>query len=365
MPDETVKKCLTLQEYLTMDRPKVKWLVEKLIPQPGLILLMGPPKLGKSFMALQLAMQLARGEDIFGFRTPKECIVLYIQLDTSEMIWRDRLDKLSKAGVTLPNGVIIPNPLIFKPPCIITQLESRNLLKGVLSECDPDLVILDVYREIHQNNENDSTEMKIVNDCIQEVFGTYSVILVHHSKKAYTNAESGDTGFSFDPINESRGSSGITGRADALWSLRKDHLRIVPRFEEPSTIYLTRLHNGLWSHQGQPMKETDFRTVRCLELMEKNPKQSPYKVFQQNKALLQSIGVGQATFYRILQDAKEKEVLAASQAPNEETSSPDDATVGQHCTPSSDLSHTGLSLSQNQSEPKSHDAAAESVSKQM
>lgn len=294
--------CVSLEQYLTMERPKVQWLVERFIPQPSLIILQAPPKAGKSFLALQIAMDLARGEDVLGFRTTKPCKVLYLQLDTSEMIWRDRLDKLVKNGISLPELVVMPNPVIFQLPCIITERKTRQVLNRLLTEATPDIVFLDVYREIHQNNENDSTEIKIVNDCIQEVFGAYAVVLIHHSKKAYVNAETGDTGYSFDPVNEGRGSSGIAGKADALWSLRKDHLRIVPRFDEPMTIYLDRAKNGLWiprAHQATPEAPKEDL---ARQLMQQHPQESPYKVYLSNQDVLKANGISQATFYRILQD---------------------------------------------------------------
>ena len=334
------KLVVSLDEYRSMPRPKVQWLVEGLIPKPGLIVLTAPPKMGKSFFALQVAINIARGEPVLGFQVPGPRRVLYLQLDTSELIWRDRLEKMYKSGITLPANVLMPNPSVFQLPCIITDSKSRETCRQLLKEAEPDLVVVDVYREVHQSNENDSTEMKIVNDRIQEVFGTYAVILVHHSKNAYVNAESGEESHASDPIAESRGSSGITGKADAIWSLRKDHLAIVPRFAGRQHIHLNHLPGGLWDLTHPGTSGGDRRTEECLALMEAHPKQSPYKVYQQHKARLQARGISQASFYRILQDAIENAAPSPSTTQYAEPSSPDDVTDEPHSTPSSESPHT-------------------------
>lgn len=338
------KLVVSLDEYRAMPRPKVQWLVEGLIPKPGLIVLTAPPKMGKSFFALQVAIHIAIGKPVLGFQVPGPRRVLYLQLDTSELIWRDRLEKMHKSGITLPVNVLMPNPAVFQLPCIITDSKSRETCRQLLKEAEPDLVVIDVYREVHQSNENDSTEMKIVNDRIQEVFGPYAVILVHHSKKAYVNAESGEESHVSDPIAESRGSSGITGKADAIWSLRKDHLAIVPRFAERQHIHLNHLPGGLWDLTHPGTSGGDRRTEECLALMEAHPKQSPYKVYQQYKARLQAKGISQASFYRILQDAIETAAPSPSIAQCATPSLPYGVAGELHSPPSSVPVHTAPTI---------------------
>ena len=50
----------TVDELLNADLPEQKWLVNELIPV-GLVSLAGRPKVGKSWMALQLAVAVATG----------------------------------------------------------------------------------------------------------------------------------------------------------------------------------------------------------------------------------------------------------------------------------------------------------------
>ena len=55
-----------------------EWLVKGLLPKEGLAILAGQPTAGKSFVALDLADKVARGEAAFGGRRTYQCGVAYI-----------------------------------------------------------------------------------------------------------------------------------------------------------------------------------------------------------------------------------------------------------------------------------------------
>ena len=76
-----------------MTRPSLNWVIHKLLPRPGLTILMGPPKLGKTFLALGIALAVVHGEPFLGQKTVPGR-VLYLQLDSSEAVWRERLKDL-------------------------------------------------------------------------------------------------------------------------------------------------------------------------------------------------------------------------------------------------------------------------------
>lgn len=69
-------KTYTLQELYA---EPICWLVEGLLA-PGLYFLGGSPKVGKSWLALQLCLAVCRGESFLGFRTRKS-EVLYLALE--------------------------------------------------------------------------------------------------------------------------------------------------------------------------------------------------------------------------------------------------------------------------------------------
>lgn len=69
----------TLQELYKQPIEPIPWVVENLLA-PGLYFLGGSPKVGKSWLALQLCLAVCRGEPFLGFET-KRNEVLYISLE--------------------------------------------------------------------------------------------------------------------------------------------------------------------------------------------------------------------------------------------------------------------------------------------
>ena len=67
----------------------VPFLVEDLLP-PGLHLLAGAPKIGKSWLALWLCLRVAQGEPLWNFST-RSCEVLYLCLEDSFQRIQSRL----------------------------------------------------------------------------------------------------------------------------------------------------------------------------------------------------------------------------------------------------------------------------------
>ena len=79
----------TAKELLESDAPPIEYVVDIIIAK-GLIVLSAKSKMGKSWLALQLAVAVASGEDFLGFNT-QQGGVLYIDLENAESIARSRL----------------------------------------------------------------------------------------------------------------------------------------------------------------------------------------------------------------------------------------------------------------------------------
>jgi len=300
------KDMLTLHQYTKMERPEIKWLIPDILPRPGLTVLMGPPFSGKSFLSLQLAIELGAGGRPFGHQLKAPVKVMYLQLDTSEMVWRDRLVGLQRSGVDMNVPVYMPHPDVVAPPLLISESGTKTQLDAALSVVQPDVVMIDVLRELHQFDENDSTSQKIVFDHIQTVFGKYSLILLHHSKKVF-----GDIA-DMDPIMLCRGSSYIPGRADAIWLLAGGKLKIVSRFDSESLWHTKRQANGFFD-----VSRADEHTVPStpapdpVEKLQhvhrvyrkKQTGQSDKQLYAIHKDELSDLGISEKTWYRLLGEA--------------------------------------------------------------
>ena len=72
--------------------PPIKWIVPDVLPE-GLTLLAGKPKLGKSWLALDMALAVAGGGSVLG----RECdpgAVLYLALEDNQRRLQRRLQRL-------------------------------------------------------------------------------------------------------------------------------------------------------------------------------------------------------------------------------------------------------------------------------
>lgn len=253
-------RVVTLNEYADLPRTQVDWIVEHLIPRPGLVMLMGPEKAGKSFLALDVAKCAASGESVFGYACKQDNRVLYLQFDTSETIWRDRIRKLRDAGYnTTPSNLVMVHPEDQLIPWNICSANGQKWLKDVLDTANPDLVIIDVLREIHGKDENDSTAMKEVGDALIRAFTGRAVLLVHHTKKL-----SSDMSFDVNIGALSRGSSYITGKVDAYWLLHDGRLKIVNRFDAGRTLRAIQLDSGIWAFPELERDEDNKKIILTL-----------------------------------------------------------------------------------------------------
>ena len=188
--------------------PGSKFLVDGLIPQ-GVHLISGAPKIGKSWLMLDLALKLAAGEPFCGMETTK-CGVLYLSLEDTLKRIQDRLMKLTDEA---------PSNLRFA----VTAGTIGNGLDTEISNYlrtypDTKLIIVDTLQKIRsQKNANscgvyagdydDISELKKISAA-----SDVSFLLVHHLRKQKDS----------DVFNQVSGSSGITGAVDTSFVLQRE-----------------------------------------------------------------------------------------------------------------------------------------------
>jgi len=83
----------TADELQDMRFPPPKWVVPGLIPE-GVTLFAGKPKVGKSWMALEIAVAIAAGRPCLGNLEPEVGDVLYAALEDNPRRLQRRHDKM-------------------------------------------------------------------------------------------------------------------------------------------------------------------------------------------------------------------------------------------------------------------------------
>lgn len=214
----------TAAELDKMNLPPVQWAVPGLLPA-GLSFLVAAPKMGKSWMALDLCLAVASGGEWLG-RKVNQGPTLYLDLEDSanraQARMRTLLDGFTAAPETCTFRLLAPilGPDLFK---ILDEWIAAN--PGAKVVC------IDTFQKIKpatgKNETSYSADYRIcapLQSWAQQ--HNICVLLVHHTKKGTGSADI------FEGIN---GSQGLMGSADAVLMLTKGD----GRFAEEATLSVT------------------------------------------------------------------------------------------------------------------------------
>ena len=90
---EPAPKLFSASDLEGKEFPPLRYIVPEVIPE-GLTLVVSRPKLGKSWLALDVAIAIAAGRFVLGDKQPDQGSVLYIALEDSEARLQRRIAKL-------------------------------------------------------------------------------------------------------------------------------------------------------------------------------------------------------------------------------------------------------------------------------
>lgn len=240
-------RVLQVNELSQLSLEDHEWIIPGFLPKPGLLMILGEPRCGKSFLALQLALAIAQSRYLFpmpGVLHVKPKKVLYFYFDkTGVFAFQDRLKSLQLTGVNLAGPLYVIHPSDKIATANICQFESYSYFSNIITEVHPDVVVFDVLREFHNSDENESTAMKVVGDSLASLCEGLSIVLVHHTKKLDFPGRTGPV----RNVEASRGSNYIVGKADSTWLIHSGYLQVESNFAPAVRYKLLRQSNGFWT----------------------------------------------------------------------------------------------------------------------
>ncbi len=193
-----------LMTAMLAERP---WYVEGLLTS-GVTLLVGDPKVGKSWLVLDLLRCLSSGEALWGCAT-RRVDVLYLALEDTlprlqQRLWRlaDEASegyRIALTAGTIDDGLLdqLEGHLDAYPATRVIAVDTLRLVRG--SSATSSSVYASEYADVHRLKElADAREI--------------AIILVHHTRKM------GDA----DVFKLVSGSQGLMGAADQTMVLRRD-----------------------------------------------------------------------------------------------------------------------------------------------
>lgn len=185
----------SLTDLLDAEISPVQWLVQDLIPMASCVLLAAEPKLGKTWVALDLALALAYGLPLYGrFSVPRPMRTLLVLNEDGRGNVAQRFRSLMRG-----RG-IVPTPQNTDRVRIVSRrafsLEHSQYLveleRYVVQE-RMDLVVLDPFTEMFTGDERHERDVKDALQPLKRLRDNTgaSVFLTHHQRKPGENANSG------------------------------------------------------------------------------------------------------------------------------------------------------------------------------
>jgi RecA-family ATPase len=280
-------------EYLNLPREPQPWVVEKLIPVGGLINVFGKPKSGKSFLMLGVVESIVNGDtDWEGFKIHKHGPVAYLQIDTPREEWATRISKMQWKTADAPSRLFIADMWqVPEFPFNILNPQGTELswLKDNLERIRPVLVVIDVLREIHGGDENDSTVMRNVIANLVGACRPAAIVLVSHSRKDSIMTSGGDE----DLMDQQRGSSYISGRMDVVIKVSPKRMIFKGRATGQQTHTISQDERG-FIHVEREGNEGGFE--ECYRIaIQQNPDASDNRL---SEIIARTAGISQSTAYR-------------------------------------------------------------------
>jgi hypothetical protein len=246
-----------------------KCIIEDLL-YTGLTIVAGRPKSGKSWLALQIAINVGTGTPFMGMRTiARPGRVAFWALEESPERTSGRLKRLT---VEMPELQHLEF-LYQAPPLLAGGLA---VLDRHIAGVKPELVIIDTLLAIVQSGEKrdvmrqDYKEIDVLrrlaikHDC--------AILLVHHLSKR-------EGGAGLDNV---AGSTGVTAAADAVWTMKRQADRVTlleitgREIEEQTFAMKLDLIGGIGWYPVAEGEEADM-TMERMEILEYLREEGPTK----------------------------------------------------------------------------------------
>ena len=233
----------SLDELLGMESDGQAWHVPGYLPQGELIILSAKPKVGKTLLATQLALETLTGKSFLG-ESVRQGKVLYV---TSDESIKSMARRLKACGFDA-----IPHNLRSNFTALTSfDITHQSRLQTKCQEFKPDLIIFDSLTSISRKsgiNENDAAFARPIYQ-LRDLLASVNAagVLIHHDNKSKEARG----------IDKMSGSGRIAAAAWGIWQLSIDtqdsdrrRLDITPRETQASSHDLIINPKSQWDESG-------------------------------------------------------------------------------------------------------------------
>lgn len=165
-------------------QPDASWLIRQVWVAEAVGMLGGQPKLGKSWLGLDMAISVASGTPCLGrFPVDQQGPALVFLAEDALGAVRARIDALcAHRGLDLRR---LPLHVITAPVLRLDLAAHQQSLHATLNAIKPRLLVLDPLVRLHRLDENSSSDMSGLLGFLRELQRTHhaAIALVHHASK--------------------------------------------------------------------------------------------------------------------------------------------------------------------------------------
>ncbi|MCC6026501.1 MAG: AAA family ATPase [Caldimicrobium sp.] len=250
---QTPNKYFTLKDILSLKIKEPSWIIPNILPE-GFSILVGKPKTGKSWLALQIALTCAQIQKK----------VVYFALEDNPGRLQKRLKFLG-----IENSEGLPNLIFFYFDLAPIDKGAVKEIKKCIEKHKPELIIIDPWVKIKPRARGKDlfTEDYRTLEVLKELTkNEINILLIHHARK--TQSE--------DPIDEVLGTVGQTAAVDNILLLKRIRgnetavLHLILRDFESTELGL-KFENG-WKLEGSAkevmLAEEQRKIVEAIKSLE-------------------------------------------------------------------------------------------------
>ena len=192
------------------------WVVKNILIHKELTYLASESGVGKSWIAMALALDLVLGRPFLGrFDIVGKHRVMFVDEENPGPQILRRFGRLMRAyGLTKAEAAKLPIFYMFQGGFNLDDPRKRALLHRQIKALRPTVVIMDSLVRFHQRNENDNSEMaRFFAEALKPIANMVdNVVVLHHLAKPGADRPS-------DIAHRIRGASDIRAAADMIWGL--------------------------------------------------------------------------------------------------------------------------------------------------
>jgi len=272
---QRIRTAWTADELMATEFPEPRWAVPGIISE-GVNLLCGPPKVGKSWLSLGLALSVASGGRAME-RVPVDGgAILYLALEDTARRLQTRMRKMLGTNPA-------PSTLTLATSCpTLPQGGSEAIAQWIERNSNARMVVIDVFAKMRGLSAPGMSAYDAGYAAVghaKRIADHYgiAVVLVHHVRKAGSD----------DFLAEVSGTNGLAGAADATLVLKRargqaDGVLHVTGRDVDETEYALRFEaeTGAWHLLDGPAEEHTIGDTRVtiLHHVRANPGAKPKQI---------------------------------------------------------------------------------------